>query len=426
MVVLQDIKKRIEKEKAVLVGVLLKDSKEWEIKESLEELAQLAESAGAEIVYKIIVKRDKPTPAFYIGKGKVDEIAGIVNDLDAKIVIFDNNLTPAQERNLQKAFNIKVLDRTELIMDIFAQRAHSKEAKLQTELAQLEYMLPRLTRMWTHLSRQVGGIGTRGPGEKQLEVDKRRVRERIFRLKKELEKVKKERDLQRKQRIRKGYPLISLVGYTNAGKSTLFNSLTGAYAYVKNQLFSTLMPLTRQVILPNNQKAILSDTVGFINKLPHQLVEAFKATLEEVVVADLLIHVMDVTSQDIDKKYDAVMKVLDELKALNKPIVVALNKVDLSGNKYLLERIKRKFENSVLISAKTSFGIEELMELTAKTLGYSREFCRFKIPHSKASLIEEIYENGHICEKSYKEDGIYISAEISPDIKGHLKDYILK
>jgi len=418
-------KKRHKRERACLVGLHLKGNNSWDMEDSLDELEQLAYSAGADTIQKVMVVREKPTPAYYIGKGKVEEIESIIIESGLDLVVFDNDLSPAQERNLCETLKVKVLDRTELILDIFAQRAVSNEGKLQIELAQLNYMLPRLTRLWTHLSRQEGGIGTRGPGEKQLEVDRRRVRERIDRLKKDLKKIKESRALQRQHRIRKGFPLISLVGYTNAGKSTLFNALTDARALVKDQLFSTLMPLSRKINLPNNQHAILSDTVGFLNKLPHHLIEAFKATLEEVVVADLLVHVMDVTSPHLDQKFAAVLEVLEELGVHEKPMINVLNKIDLADNTYSLERLKRDFPQSVCISAKTGVGIDDFFQEVIKRIGRERFFCRFLIPHERSKAIKDIFHSGYICEKKYQPDGIYISAEVSSEVKGVLKEYLI-
>ncbi|MBN1521296.1 MAG: GTPase HflX [Candidatus Aureabacteria bacterium] len=426
MIVIHEIKRKVERERACLVAVQLRKDKSWDVEESVEELRMLVDSAGADTFHQMIVAREKPVPAFYIGKGKVEQLKEILLSKDLNLVVFDNDLSPAQERNLREFLEVKVLDRTELILDIFAQRAVTSEGKLQIELAQLNYMLPRLTRLWTHLSRQVGGIGTRGPGEKQLEVDRRRVRERIFRLQKDLRKIKSERDIQRQHRIRRGYPLISLVGYTNAGKSTLFNTLTKANAAVKDQLFSTLMPLSRQITLPNNQKAILSDTVGFLNKLPHHLIEAFKATLEEVVVADLLIHVMDATSLHLEAKHMAVMEVLDELGAIKKPVINVINKIDLVKNPFVIERALRNYSHSVAICAKRGDGTEKLLEEVVGLIGKGREFCRFLIPHEKSGLINEIFHSGFVCEKAYRDDGVYISAEVSSEVKGLLKDYLVK
>ena len=425
MIITKDINKKIEKERSCVITLHLKGSQKFDVEDSLEELAQLVIAAGGNVQKKMIVTRLKPTPNYYIGKGKVEELLQIIFDEKIGMVVFNNDLTPAQERNLSEMLKVKVLDRTELILDIFAQRAKSNEGKLQIELAQLAYMLPRLTRLWTHLSRQVGGIGTRGPGEKQLEVDRRRVRERIVRLNKELDKIKSNRDIQRQSRIRKGFPLISFIGYTNAGKSTLFNSLTSAHAFVKNQLFSTLTPLSRQIKLPNNQRAIVSDTVGFLKKLPHHLIESFKATLEEVVVADLLIHVIDITIPDLSQKYIAVMDVLKELGVIKKPMIVVFNKIDLLKNNYILERALREYSGSVGVSAKTGVCVDKLLDEVVSLIGRKREFCRFMIPHEKAKEVRSIFHSGSICEKKYKPEGIYVSAEVPLEIKNILREYLV-
>ncbi|HET9524491.1 MAG TPA: GTPase HflX, partial [Terrimicrobiaceae bacterium] len=273
-------------EKAILVGLEREGVSRWDVEDSLTELRQLAATAGAQVVDTVVQKLEKPTAPFYIGKGKAEEVARQCGEKHATSLIFDDELSPAQGRNLEQLTSRKVLDRTQLILDIFARRARTREGRLQIELAQLQYLLPRLTRMWTHLSRQTGGIGTRGPGETQLEVDRRRVQERIARLERDLRGVRKNRTVQREGRLRRNWPVASLVGYTNAGKSSFLNRLTGAGLLAEDKLFATLDPTTRQLVLPNRQKVLLTDTVGFIRKLPHTVIESFKATLEEVQLAD--------------------------------------------------------------------------------------------------------------------------------------------
>src|SRR5213595_2304079 len=293
-------------ERALLIGLEKEGVSKWDLQDSLAELRELANSAGAEVIDTVTQKLQKPTAPFYIGKGKAQAVKQCVQDQQVTSVIFDDELSPAQGRNLENLFARKVLDRTQLILDIFAQRARSREGRLQIELAQLQYLLPRLTRMWHHLSRQTGGIGTRGPGETQLEVDRRRVQERISRLERELEAVRKTRAVQRQGRKRHQWPVAAVVGYTNAGKSTLLNLLTGADVVAENRLFATLDPTTRSLVLPNKQRVLLTDTVGFLRKLPHTLIESFKATLEEVSEADLLIHVIDLSHPRIDENIEAV------------------------------------------------------------------------------------------------------------------------
>src|SRR6476469_7363513 len=288
-----EVSQKNKQERALLIGLEQEGVSKWDLRDSMEELAELANSAGAEVVDTVTQKLQKPTAPYYIGKGKAELIKESFKDQHVTSVIFDDELSPAQGRNLENLLSRKVLDRTQLILDIFAQLARSREGRRQIELAQLQYLLPRLTRMWTHLSRQTGGIGTRVPGETQLEVDRRRVQERISRLERDLRGVRKNRTVQREGRLRRNWPVASLVGYTNAGKSSLLNSLTGAGVLAENKLFATLDPTTRQVVLPNRQRLLLTDTVGFIRKIPHTVIESFKATLEEVPLADLLIHVVD-------------------------------------------------------------------------------------------------------------------------------------
>lgn len=349
-------------ERAVLVGLQLPDRDRRQVEDSLEELRQLAKTAGASVEEVLITKRDAPTPNFYIGQGKAEEIARLCYTKGFDVVIFDDDLSPAQVKNLQNLFGVKVIDRTELILDIFAIHARSREGKLQVELAQLQYMLPRLIHAWTHLSRQWGGIGTRGPGERQLELDRRKIRLQINRLTKELEHVHSHRHLQRKRRERVGIPFISIIGYTNAGKTTLFNRLTDSTLPVADKLFTTLDPKIKRFILPNNHTVLLSDTVGFIRKLPHHLVESFKATLEELHEADLLLHVIDGSSplHWLEEQFDVVMNLLKELDLISKPILSVINKIDLIGE---VDRLLKRFPDSIPISAKDGDGIDDLVRL---------------------------------------------------------------
>src|ERR1051326_7204277 len=319
-------------ERALLIGLEKQGVSKWDLRDSLEELAGLANSAGAEVVDTVTQKLQKPTAPYYIGKGKAESLKPALQDRQVTSVIFDDELSPAQGRNLENLLSRKVLDRTQLILDIFAQRARSREGRLQIELAQLQYLLPRLTRMWTHLSRQTGGIGTRGPGETQLEVDRRRVQERIARLERELEGVRRVRSVQRQGRKRHQWPVAAVVGYTNAGKSTFLNLLTGADVIAEDKLFATLDPTTRSLTLPNKQRLLLTDTVGFLRKLPHTLIESFKATLEEVSQADLLIHIVDLSHPRLDENMEAVNNVIKELDAFGKQTVIVFNKIDLLEN----------------------------------------------------------------------------------------------
>ncbi|HCP90671.1 MAG TPA: GTPase HflX, partial [Spartobacteria bacterium] len=317
-----------KQERALLIGLEKEGVSKWDLRDSMEELAELASSAGAEVVDTVTQKLRKPTAPYYIGKGKAEWIKDSLQDRQVTSVIFNDELSPAQGRNLENLLARKVLDRTQLILDIFAQRARSREGRLQIELAQLQYLLPRLTRMWHHLSRQTGGIGTRGPGETQLEVDRRRVQERIARLERELEAVRKTRAVQRQGRKRHQWPVAAVVGYTNAGKSTLLNLLTGADVVATDRLFATLDPTTRSLVLPNKQRVLLTDTVGFLRKLPHTLIESFKATLEEVSEADLLIHIVDLSHPRVDEQMQAVDNVIKELDAFGKQTLIVFNKID--------------------------------------------------------------------------------------------------
>src|SRR5438477_2175235 len=315
-------------EKAILVGIET-NRQVWSAEDSLAELEQLAATAGVDVLGQISQKVSEANPATFVGKGKVDEIRNLKNELAADLVLFDDELTPGQQRNLEEKLDTKILDRTGLILDIFAKHARTREGRLQVELAQLEYRLPRLTRMWTHLSRQaVGGVGLRGPGETQLEVDRRRSRERISKLKEDLKEVHAHRELYRQKRRRAGIPVVALVGYTNAGKSTLLNALSNAQVLAANVLFATLDPTTRQLQLPDGQEVLLTDTVGFIQRLPTQLVAAFRATLEEIEEADVLVHVLDITHPNAEEQAQTVDNLLAELGIAAKPKVIALNKID--------------------------------------------------------------------------------------------------
>src|SRR5215212_6006648 len=346
-----EVSPKKKQERALLIGLEQEGVSKWNLRDSMDELKELASSAGAEVVNTVTQRLPSPTAPYYIGKGKAELIKESFQTQQVTSVIFDNELSPAQGRNLEELFNRKVLDRTQLILDIFAQRARSREGRLQIELAQLQYLLPRLTRMWTHLSRQTGGIGTRGPGETQLEVDRRRVQERIARLERDLEEVRKHRAVQRQGRKRHQWPVAAVVGYTNAGKSTLLNLLTGADVVAVDKLFATLDPTTRSVTLPNRQRALLTDTVGFLRKLPHTLIESFKATLEEVSEADLLIHVVDLSHPRVDDHIEAVDTVIKELNAFGKQTLTVFNKIDALQNDQLVDVYTKRFPGSVAISA---------------------------------------------------------------------------
>jgi GTP-binding protein HflX len=410
-------------ERALLIGLEKQGVSKWDLQDSLEELAELANSAGAEVVDTVTQKLQKPTAPYYIGKGKAEAIKDSFQDREVTSVIFDDELSPAQGRNLENLLARKVLDRTQLILDIFAQRARSREGRLQIELAQLQYLLPRLTRMWDHLSRQTGGIGTRGPGETQLEVDRRRVQERIARLERELEAVRKTRAVQRQGRKRHQWPVAAVVGYTNAGKSTLLNLLTGADVVAENRLFATLDPTTRSFVLPNKQRVLLTDTVGFLRKLPHTLIESFKATLEEVGEADLLIHIVDLSHPRVDDQMEAVEGVIKELNAFGKQTVIVFNKIDKLQNRELAETYVKRFPGSVAISARTGEGVNQLVQALQDTLSAWRLRSRFRIPASESALIAEIHRVGHVLELHYEGEGALIVAHVPPDLAQKLERY---
>lgn len=413
-----------KKERALLVGAELPGLSRWDVEDHLRELALLAATAGAEVVHEELARCRGISSSTYIGRGKVRELADRCRLTGVDVVIFDDDLGPAQVRNLENDFGIKVIDRTELILDIFAQHARTREGKIQIELAQLVYLLPRLKRRWTHLSRQEGGIGVRGPGETQIEVDRRRVRQRIGKLTAELAEVRKHRATQRKQRRRGGWPVVSIIGYTNSGKSTLMNALTSSRLAVGNRLFSTLDPATRVLVFPDNFKILLTDTVGFIRKLPHQLVEAFKATLEEVVQSDLLLHVLDLSSHTIDENNLAVNNILRELNAIGRPMVMALNKADKVGRKGRIDKYLRLFPGSVAISAKRETGLPDLMAMIREALSGWREFVRLAVPQGHGRTIALIHEKGHVLRKRYLDGNVLLDAELPPGLRRAVDKYI--
>lgn len=400
------------KEKAILVGVKLPGVNRFSIEESLEELALLAETAGGEVLETVIQERQKLNPAFFIGKGKTDQIKSLSQRLGANIIIFNDDLTPAQVYNLEKNLDIKVIDRSWLILDIFAKRARSKEAKVQVELAQLKYLLPRLTRGWTHLSRQWGGIGTKGPGETQLEMDRRRVNRKIQELEKGLLKIDKERTVQRKRR--EDIFKVTLVGYTNVGKSTLFNQLTSSSAFVEEKLFATLDSTTRLLKISENGKLtegvkiVITDTIGFIRKLPHHLVASFKSTLDEVRLADLLLHVVDISHSDFLQHIAKVNQVLSELGSLDKPTLMTYNKIDKLPQAYTLNLSSASHQESgrIFVSAMNNIGIGDLAErITEFAKGEWAEASLY-LGNGNSDLLPYVYKMGVVMESKFEKDGI--------------------
>ncbi len=407
------------------MGAELRNRTNLEVRDSMEELTQLAETAGGEVVGDGLQKLPTPVASTFIGSGKADEFAAFCQKNRVDTVIFDDDLSPAQSRTLETVFECKVLDRTALILDIFAQRARTREGKLQVELAQLQHLLPRLTRFWTHLSRQKGGIGMRGDGETQLETDRRRVQERITRILEELKVVQRQRGTQRKGRRRNLWPVASIVGYTNAGKSTLLNALTDAGVLVEDKLFATLDPTTRRLRLPSNQNVLLSDTVGFIRKLPHPLVEAFKATLEEVVTADLLIHVVDLSHPQMDEQMKAVQWVLTEIGAAEKPTLTVFNKIDRVDNGGAVERQLASCAHSVAVSALCKEGFVALFDALGTLLRPVRDFVELEVPQHEAPTIARLHAVAQIVERHYGGKSASFKARIPPHLRAEFAPFIV-
>ena len=416
-------------ERAVLVGMEyngMLNTLGWTIEDSVEELKQLVDTAGAQVVARFLQKRPKPDPAFFIGKGKVQELALFVQQENVDLCIFDDELSPAQQRNIEQAMGIRVLDRTALILDIFAQRARTNEGKLQVELAQLQYNLPRIMGKGLSLSRLGGGIGTRGPGETKLEVDRRRIRDRIAYIKECIGKVKSVRTLHRASRNKASVPTVSLVGYTNAGKSTLLNTLTNSDIYAKDQLFATLDPTTRQLDLPDKQQAILTDTVGFIQRLPHQLVAAFQSTLEEVIEADVLLHVIDVSHELYKEQSNAVYHVLEQIGAKDKTIITVYNKIDkLPEDSALPARLAQE-ENSVCISAKAGLNLGKLLEMIAENLKLKAVEEYFLIPYSESAVAAKLHSVGTVLEQEYLAEGTQLKVRLDANQLGEFEKYLSK
>ena len=412
-------------EKAFLVGIELRSEPGLiPLEDSIGELARLADTAGLEIVGETTQKLDTPNPATYIGSGKVEEIMMLAEETLADVIIFDNELSPRHQRELEERFgtNVRVIDRTALILDIFAQHAHTSDGILQVALAQYEYRLPRLTRAWTHLARQagggggrtgaVGGVGLRGPGETQLEVDRREIHKRITAVKKELEKVRAHRLRYRNQRKRSRIPLISLVGYTNAGKSTLLNRLTKSDVFVADKLFATLDPTTRRIALPGGHDALLTDTVGFIQKLPTQLIAAFQATLEEISEADLLLHVVDITHPNALEQTRSVEQTLAELNASHIPSVIVLNKIDNLPENNALQEISDDFPKAVAVSALKGTGMAELLKMIEVELFENFVDASVQIPFTEGQLISLFHEQGHVKRVEHNRKGVFIQGQL--------------
>lgn len=388
-------------ERAILVGVILPRQRRWEVNENLSELRSLANTAGVEVVDELVQERPQIDPAYFIGTGKAEELARIVKAENASTVIFDDDLSPAQARNLERETGAKIIDRSGLILDIFAQHARTREARTQVELAQLQYLLPRLTRQWSHLSRQVGGIGTKGPGETQLETDRRLIRKRIETLRRDLEKIDQQRINRRKNR--KNAFRASLIGYTNVGKSTIMNLLSGADVLVENQLFATLDSTVRRVTLDAGHEILLSDTVGFIRKLPHHLIASFKSTLDETVEADVLLHVVDVSHPAFQEQIQVVNEVLQEIGAGQKPVLMIFNKIDLLEEKAEIPALKRQFPHSVFISAARQIRIEFLKKALVEFMEKHFIESEITIPLRHAGLVYRVHSLATVIAEEYSD-----------------------
>lgn len=406
-------------EKALLIGVSSPITKKSATEEHLEELARLADTAGATVEDTIIQHKTSINPAYFIGKGKADEIGRRVDEEKIDLVIFDDDLSPTQSRNLEKIIKCKILDRSGIILHIFALRARSREARTQVELAQLQYLLPRLTRQWTHLSKQYGGIGTKGPGETQIETDRRMIRTRIGHLKRVLDRIAQQRETQRKGRDE--FTRAAIVGYTNAGKSTLMNLLSSSRILVEDRLFATLDATVRGVSLSQAHKILLSDTVGFIRKLPPHLIASFKSTLEEVTETDILLHVVDASSTALDEHIETVNQTLETLNSLDKPTIMVFNKIDKVENRDSIIELMRNYTSAVAISASRSINIETLKETIIQQMDKQFVEKTLTLTHQKHQLISKLHAIGEILEKRYENDHIHIRFRISQKEEGNLR-----
>jgi GTP-binding protein HflX len=428
------------RERAFLVGVELRKNGDnlLSLQDSLTELALLADTAGLDVVGEATQRLDAPHPKTFIGPGKVEEVKALVEETQAEVIIFDEELSPRHLRELEAIFGerVRMLDRTALILDIFAQHADTSEGALQVELAQYEYRLPRLTRAWTHLARQagggggraggVGGVGLRGPGETQLEVDRRDIRRRIGNLKDQLEKVRTHRQQYRARRKRSRIPVIALVGYTNAGKSTLLNRLSNADVYVADQLFATLDPTTRRVELPGGQLALFTDTVGFIQKLPTTLVAAFRATLEEIAEADLLVHVVDITHPNVQAQARAVHQTLEEIEAAHIPTLLALNKVDQLRDPEKARQNLARFQHAVAISARTGEGIPDLLAAVSEQLFENFQPFTVRLPYEEGGLIALFHEQGQVERVEHVRGGVLIQGSLPGRLQARYATFVKK
>lgn len=416
-------------ERAMLVGFYFKNEEEAEARALLLELEELVDTLGIGVVGMELVRVRAQHKAFICGTGKAEEVVELAKEKNCDCLIIDNGLSPSQQRNWEGVAEITVIDREEVILDIFANRASTKEAQLQVELARMEYALPRMAKMWGHLDREGGGGGgsgaaSRGMGEQQIEIDRRLARTKISRIKKELEVVRRQRATRRKDRDRFEVPAAAIVGYTNAGKSTLLNRLSGSDVYEADQLFATLDPTTRRIELPGGQPLLLTDTVGFVRNLPHRLVEAFKSTLEEAVLADFLIHVLDASDPAVEAFYQTTEGVLNELGAGDKPVIIALNKVDLLGEGDDLTRLRERFPDAIEISAKKGIGIEALIQAAENQLADRVQRRAFRIPQRRGDVINLLHQDGKVIATDFDGNDVLVTAVVSPTLDGKLRDFL--
>lgn len=412
--------------KALLVGYYLKSTEQQACEESLEELERLADTFGLETIDKVPCMLRKFTAATILGSGKIDELSALCQEYEVDLIIFDDEISPQQQRNLEKIFKKPVIDRTELILEVFGQRAQTKEARLQIELAKIRYEMPRLKRMWTHLSRQVaGGAGfTKGAGEKQIELDRRMLRSRVERLQKEIEQVQAQRKTQRSARLRTGIPTFAIVGYTNVGKSTLLKALTQADVLVEDKLFATLDTTTRKYTLPNNQDILLVDTVGFIRKIPHTLIAAFKSTLEEAIHTDVLLHLIDSSSPQALQQAEATVKVLKELGVSDQPVITVLNKIDQCNDQNRLQKLRLTYPNTVQISALEQKGFPQLMTQMAKAIDALRKKVHLCIPQSHYAIVSELMRDGKVISIEYEENDVLMEVEIPSRLEQKVLQFV--
>jgi len=412
-------------ERALLLGAYIQDHHRAESQSLLEELEELVNTLGIPVIERRLVQHREPHPRYLIGSGKAEELSEAVKEMKADVIIFDNELTPSQQRNWEKLTGVLVIDRQEVILDIFAQRAITREARLQVDLARMEYSLPRLVRAWTHLGKQGGGIGSKGEGESQLEQDKRKIRGQIDRLKRDLDAVKRQRATQRKDRKRTPVPNAAIVGYTNAGKSSLLRALTGADVLVEDKLFATLDTTTRKIALPNNQPLLLTDTVGFVRKLPHGLVEAFNATLEEAVMADFLVHVLDVSQPEVMDFYETTYNVLAELGAESHKTLLIFNKIDRLPDIAILPGLRARFPEAHFVSVKTGAGMPELVSRLSELVADDLVTLELKIPQTRADLIARLHREADIRNTEYIDNDVCMRVRLSPKAASAYRDFVL-